>query len=898
MRFFKLAILLLLVLFTSNTSFAQFSPVKWKYGSKHVKGNEYDLVISTSIDKGWYVYSQNNPEDGPVPTYFEFKKTAGVTFVGKVKESGGRVSGFDDVFKMNVTKFKKKVVFIQRIKVGNSAKPYKISGGFEFMTCNDQKCLSPRWEEFTIKTKPKVNKPTPKPKKQEPPIAKKDDTPKVVIPKPAVGKTTAVSDNGAALNPKNAPVVWNVEGIRVSKTEYDVTFSANIKDGWELYSRYTGGSKGPMPLTFEYDNRDERLNIGSRVKTESDTRVRNVDNRYGMKLTRYKDNVSFTQRIKIEKGSRNLNGNLYYVAASDRENTSTIPQRVNFSITLPSKITPTSAMIAKAERDRKKRQAQQQAAADNGDEADEEPNTDVAITGNVDADNGDADADAAPNGEEKAPEYTGTKFNYALATTDCDGEESKSIGETDNLWVFLLGFGSGLLALLTPCIFPMIPITVSYFTKQGANRAKGIGNALAYGLSIIAIYVSLGLIVTALFGADALNAMSTNWIFNLLFFVVFIIFALSFFGFYELTLPSSWSTWSDKAADNSGGLLGIFFMAFTLSLVSFSCTGPIIGTLLAETADGDGAMLFSRIPVKPLLGMLGFSTALALPFTLFALFPSWLNSLPQSGGWMNAVKVTLGFLELALALKFLSTADLVYNIGALKIELFLGLWILVFAGLAAYMFGFLKLPLDYQKPKMTRGRAITGIASLAIIGYLSFGLFTYTPLKALSGLAPPVTYNWFRNEANMEYPDCPNGIRCFKDYDEALEFAKDKNLPIMIDFTGHGCVNCRKMEETVWREEDVKKILAEDYVLVSLYVDERKKLDKPYRTPSGRPIRTVGNKWAEFELEHFKKNSQPYYVLISPDEKILNQPRGYEDGGKESFLKFLECGLDRWDAEQ
>jgi thiol:disulfide interchange protein DsbD len=892
MRFFKIAIPLLLVLFATNSLSAQItgSPVKWKYSSKHVKGNEYDIYISTNIRKGWYVYSQHNDPSGPVPTLFEFNKTPGVTFVGKVKESGSKLSGFDDVFKMDVTKYKKKVVFRQRIKVNNPAKPYKISGGFEFMTCNDQKCLPPDWVEFSITTKPYVPKQKSNPDKK---VVKKNNNPKVTIPKPepAKGKTTAVSDNGVAINAKNAPVVWDVEGIRVSKDEYDVTFSADIKDGWELYSRYTGGSKGPMPLTFEYDNRDERLDISKRVKTNSDNRVRNKDERYNMTLTRYKDKVSFTQRIKIEKGSRSLNGNLYYTASSDKENTSTIPQRVKFSITLPKKITPTAAMIAKAERERKKRAAEEATQEENSDD-DEESITDIAITGDAD-DGNSTDVNAE---EEASPNFTGTKFDYTYAKQDCSGEEAKSIQETDNLWVFLLGFGSGLLALLTPCIFPMIPITVSYFTKQSKSRAKGIGNALAYGLSIIAIYVSLGLIVTSIFGAEALNAMSTNWIFNLIFFAVFVAFALSFFGFYELTLPSSWSTWSDNAADNSGGLLGIFFMAFTLSLVSFSCTGPIIGTLLAETADGTGAELFGRIPVKPLLGMLGFSTALALPFTLFALFPSWLNSLPQSGGWMNAVKVTLGFLELALAMKFLSTADLVYNIGLLKIEAFLGVWILVFLGLAAYMFGLLKLPLDYEKPKVTRGRAITGIASLAIVGYLAYGLMTYTPLKALSGLAPPVTYNWFRNEANMEYPNCPNGIRCFKDYDEALAFAQDRDLPVMIDFTGHGCVNCRKMEETVWIEEDVKKILSEDYVLVSLYVDERKKLEKPYRNDAGKLIRTVGNKWAQFEIEHFNRNSQPYYVLISPDEKVLNKPRGYEDGDKEEFKKFLECGLERWES--
>ena len=574
------------------------------------------------------------------------------------------------------------------------------------------------------------------------------------------------------------------------------------------------------------------------------------------------------------------------------------PQRIGFSIALPSKITPTEAMLKKQAREREREalaQAKKQEEEGEGDdetesEGDDEGEETVVVQNNNRTANGNI---IAPEG---AIQLDGTIFNYEYAYENCDGEGVANYGS--NLWVFLLGLGSGFIALLTPCIFPMIPVTVGFFTKRSKTRAEGIGNALIYGLSIITIFVTLGMVVTGTLGADTLNLWSTGAVFNFLFFFVFVLFAFSFFGFFELTLPSSWSTWSDDASDK-GGLLGIFFMAFTLSLVSFSCTGPIIGTLLAQTADGQGATILGRIPVKPLLGMLGFSTALALPFALFAMFPSWLNNLPKSGGWMNTVKVFLGFLELALALKFLSTADLVYHTGILKIELFLGLWILVFAGMAAYMLGFLKLPLDYGKPKITRGRYITGFASLAFVVYLASGLFTYKPLTVLSGIAPPVTYNFFRNEANLDYPNCPQNIRCFKDYDEALAFAKDRNLPIMIDFTGHGCVNCRKMEENVWKEDEVKKLLGEDYVLVSLYVDDRKKLDTPYRTDEGKLIRNVGNKWAEFQVQNFKSNSQPLYVLITPDEKVLNKPQGFDDvGDKERFLDFLECGLNRWETEK
>lgn len=883
MRLFK-NLSLFLFLFSSLALSAQVhNPVKWKEQTRHVSGNDYELVFTATIEDGWYVYSQDVGDDGPIPTTFEFDPASGVQFVGKPSESGSKKSGFDPVFKMNLTKFAHKAVFRQKIKVEDASKSYTIKGLYEFMTCNNERCLAPTLNEFVLKTQPVKATVEPAAPAVEQPVA-------YVKAEPATGVTTNIASSGNEEWTANGlPVRWKVQGVRVSKDEYDITFSADIKDNWELYSRYTG-SKGPMPLTFEYENGNERIKPSTRVATDAGKSVRTLDNQFGVKLTRYQNNVSFTQRIKIEKGSRAIKGDVYYVAAQPSNNTILSPQRVGFSINLPSKITPTEAMIKKAQREKDKLAAQnEEIAAEEGTTIEEEA---ALIAAEEEA----AKADIAANTNNS--QYTGKRFNYQFAGEDCSGTSAVELGETSNLWVFLLGFGSGLLALLTPCIFPMIPITVGFFTKRSGTRAKGIANALAYGLSIIAIYVTLGLAVTAIFGAETLNAMSVNLWFNLVFFAVFVAFAFSFFGFYELTLPSSWSTWSDEASDK-GGLLGIFFMAFTLSLVSFSCTGPIIGTLLAQTAAGGGATLFGHIPITPLLGMLGFSTALALPFALFAMFPAWLNSLPKSGGWMNTVKVTLGFLELALALKFLSVADLVNNFGLLKIELFLGLWIVIFLAMAGYMLGLYKLPLDYVKEKVTKGRLVTGLASLAFVGYLAYGLVTYEPLKVLSGLAPPVTYNFFRNEAAMEYPHCPQGIRCFKDYDEALAFAKQRNLPIMIDFTGHGCVNCRKMEETVWSEPEVKKLLGDDYVLVSLYVDERKRLDEPYRTENGTLVRDIGGKWTQFQLEHFNSNSQPLYVLITPDEKVLNKPSGYDNvGNKELYLDFLECGLSRWEAEK
>ena len=882
MRLFRVFAVLLLVFTFSSLSAQVEKPVSWKKYIRHVSGNQYDIVFSATIKSGWYVYSQDLVGDGgPVPTMFEFTMPQGVEKIGKTKESGNKKTGYDATFKMDITKYAKKVTFKQRIKVQDPYRVYNIKGAWEFMTCNDSKCLPPDYKEFKLKTKPLTKQAT------KPVVNNNTSTetkPRVVERAPARPSTGSISSKAGL------PVQWQVEGVRVSKDEYDITFKANVKSGWELYSPYTG-SKGPMPLSFEYDNRDERLEPYKRIKTDAENRIRNVDDKFGVTLTRYQDEVSFTQRVKIEKGSRSVKGDLNYVAAQAGDNTILSPQRIGFSINLPSKITPTEAMLKKQARERErealalaKKQEEEGEGDDETESEGDDEGEDALVVENNETENVNT---AAPEG---AIQLDGTIFNYEYAYENCNGEGAANYGS--NLWVFLLGLGSGFIALLTPCIFPMIPVTVGFFTKRSRTRAEGIGNALIYGLSIITIFVTLGMVVTGTLGADTLNLWSTGALFNFIFFFVFVLFAFSFFGFFELTLPSSWSTWSDDASDK-GGLLGIFFMAFTLSLVSFSCTGPIIGTLLAQTADGTGATILGRIPVKPLLGMLGFSTALALPFALFAMFPSWLNNLPKSGGWMNTVKVFLGFLELALALKFLSTADLVYHTGILKIELFLGLWILIFGGMAAYMLGFLKLPLDYGKPQITRGRYITGLASLAFVIYLASGLFTYKPLTVLSGIAPPVTYNFFRNEANLDYPNCPQNIRCFKDYDEALAFAKERNLPVMIDFTGHGCVNCREMEATVWAEPAVLQRLSEDYILLALYVDDPTTLpeDQWIKAKDGKTKKTIGKINANFQIERFNNNAQPYYVLLDTEgEMLIKKPKAY-DLNPANFVEYLDIGL-------
>ena len=386
-----------------------------------------------------------------------------------------------------------------------------------------------------------------------------------------------------------------------------------------------------------------------------------------------------------------------------------------------------------------------------------------------------------------------------------------------------------------------------------------------------------------------MSLMATSPLINTIFFILFVIFAISFFGYFEISLPSSWTNKADEAA-SKGGIMGIVFMAFTLALVSFSCTGPIIGSLLVEAATGEGSAILGRIPVRPLIGMFGFGLALALPFTLFALFPSWLNSLPQSGGWLNTVKVFLGFLELALAFKFLSVADMVGNWGLLKIEPFLIFWMLIFGGLALYMFGLIRFPHDSKDADISWQRRIIGLISLAFTIYLATGIGNPNPRKLLSGLAPPAHYSY------LNKIDCPAGLsNCFHEFDEGMEYAQKNNMPVLIDFTGYGCVNCRKMEENVWTVPEVNDAL-QKFVLISLYVDDMKKLEEAdtyYSEASGRrkKIRTVGNKWSDFQIKNFQRVSQPYYVLVSPDKKVLNQPVANTPNSQE-YLSFLECGLN------
>ena len=647
------------------------------------------------------------------------------------------------------------------------------------------------------------------------------------------------------------PVSWTFSMEEIGQDNFNLIFTADIDETWTVYSQYIDEG-GPVPTTIWYENENIIEKVGE--ASESGHKKTGIDPVFEMEVIKFLADEPFviTQEIKVKDSSQKLKGYLTFMTCDDER--CLPPTDIEFTFDFSTG----------------------KAALDDGLGA-----ADLAsIEGNI--------------LDQIRPQI---QESYASPLADCGdtGEKKSSLP-----WMFFFGFVGGLFALLTPCVFPMIPLTVSFFTKD--TKRKGWVNGLIYGLSIVVIYVSLGLLLTALFGEEALNRLSTNWIANSLFFLIFMAFAFSFFGFYEITLPSSWSTKSDQMADK-GGFIGIFFMAFTLALVSFSCTGPIIGTAIVQAATN---------AIGPAIVMLGFSLALALPFGLFAAFPAWLNTLPQSGGWMNSVKVFLGFIEVALAFKFLSVADMTNHWGFLKYELFMAIWVIVAVGMALYSFKLIKFPHDSPGRKLGSSNWILGLGSLALAVYLGSGFLynddvkSYNSLKIMSGIAPPSNYNFLLPEPELdplikqEYPSyhkCANNIDCFKDYYEGLAFAKKEQRPVLLDFTGFGCVNCRKVEEHIWVDNNVRSKLNNDFVLVSLYVDDDKKLEDVYISKSRKKrLRNVGNKWADFQIVNFKQNSQPLYVMMTPEENVIAPPRGYKEGIEE-YLEYLDCGLNTFKAQ-
>ena len=648
-----------------------------------------------------------------------------------------------------------------------------------------------------------------------------------------------------------------------------MVFTAAIDKGWHVYSTDLGDG-GPISATFNVDNKSGVELVGKLKPVGKE--VSTFDKLFEMKVRYFENTAKFVQKVKFTGGAYAIEGYLEYGACDDES--CLPPTQVPFKFSGVAK----AGNAAATKTEQSKAEQPEQKVVDKADKKEEATSVaskdSSAMMELVPATTTEAATDIQP------AVASSELWKPVISDLQALGEEH---GQEDMSWIyiFITGFLGGLLALFTPCVWPIIPMTVSFFLKRSKDKKKGIRDAWTYGASIVVIYVALGLAITLIFGASALNALSTNAIFNILFFLMLVIFAASFFGAFEIRLPSKWGNAVDSKAESTTGLLSIFLMAFTLSLVSFSCTGPIIGFLLVQVSTTGSV-------VAPAIGMLGFAIALALPFTLFALFPSWLKSMPKSGGWMNVIKVTLGFLELAFALKFLSVADLAYGWRLLDRETFLALWIVIFALLGFYLLGKIKFPHDDDDDKVGVTRFFMALISLAFAVYMVPGLWG-APLKAVSAFAPPMQtqdFNLYKNEVHAK----------FDDYDLGMEYARLNGKPVMLDFTGYGCVNCRKMEAAVWTDPKVSDLINNDYVLITLYVDNKTPLTEPVKiieNGTERTLRTVGDKWSYLQRVKFGANAQPFYVLLDNQGKPLNKSYAYnEDIPK--YIEFLQTGLENY----
>ena len=661
------------------------------------------------------------------------------------------------------------------------------------------------------------------------------------------------------------PVKFKTEFNTLSDTEAEIVFTAAIDKGWHVYSTELGDG-GPISATFNVD-KTSGIELLGKLKPVG-KEVATFDKLFEMKVRYFENTAKFIQKVKLTGGAYEIEGYLEYGACDDES--CLPPTEVPFKFSGVAKTA--NAAAAKAEQPEKKEVEKKEEAAP------VVSKDTVAMMELVPATTTDASTGIQP------AVASGELWKPVISELQALGEEHTQ-GDMSWIYIFVTGFLGGLLALFTPCVWPIIPMTVSFFLKRSKDKKKGIRDAWTYGASIVVIYVALGLAITLIFGASALNALSTNAIFNILFFLMLVVFAASFFGAFEITLPSKWSNAVDSKAESTTGLLSIFLMAFTLSLVSFSCTGPIIGFLLVQVST-TGSI------VAPAIGMLGFAIALALPFTLFALFPSWLKSMPKSGGWMNVIKVTLGFLELAFELKFLSVADLAYAWRLLDRETFLALWIVIFALLGFYLLGKIKFPHDDDDNKVGVTRFFMALVSLAFAVYMVPGLWG-APLKAVSAFAPPMQtqdFNLYKNEVHAK----------FDDYDLGMEYARLNGKPVMLDFTGYGCVNCRKMEAAVWTDPKVSDLINNDYVLITLYVDNKTPLTEPVKIVENgteRTLRTVGDKWSYLQRVKFGANAQPFYVLLDNQGKPLNKSYAYDEDIPK-YIEFLQTGLENYKKER
>ncbi|WCO00905.1 protein-disulfide reductase DsbD family protein [Psychroserpens ponticola] len=789
-----------LILFSTTAKGQVLEPVKWKTNVEKISDTEYDLISTATVDSGWHLYAQNVPEDGPIPTTFNYTLSSDFELNGKTLEDVGHTVD-DPIFQMKIKFFEDKAEFRQRIKVLNQELSI-VKGEVEFMVCDDSKCLPPEYIDlnFDLTTAKKVE---------------------VSDSAPSLFQGGTSEDKSQILE----PVKWTSSVEKISDSEFILVSKATIDKGWKLYSQSVP-EDGPIPTEFLYDLPEGIVLVG---KTSEEKGKEVKDKVFNMNIKFFKSSAEFRQHIKLDNTDyTTITGEVGFMACDDEKCLTPSYVDLNYDLT-----------------------------------------------------------------------------NSVEAKQGVTSSSSEDKGESRGLWsIFFVAFLSGFVALLTPCVFPMIPMTVSFFIKQSQSKAKGIRNAIIYGLSIIIIYVLLGTLITAIFGADALNALATNVWFNIIFFLLLVVFAISFLGAFEIVLPNSWANKADRQADR-GGLVGIFFMALALAIVSFSCTGPIVGTILVEAASKGG--------VAPVIGMLGFSTAIALPFALFAAFPGWLNSLPKSGGWLNTVKVVLGFLELALAFKFLSQADLVLQLHFLEREVFIAIWIAIFGALSLYLLGKIQLPHDSPLKHISVGRLLLGLLTLSFTVYMIPGLWG-APLNLISAFPPPLDYsespygvgNSKGGSSTTSHTDLPDGahllaphdILAFNDYDKGLAYAKQVGKPIMIDFTGWACVNCRKMEQNVWVKEKVLNKLKNDVVLISLYVDDKRKLSEDDVTDSklkpGKKLRYIGQKWSELQTIRYKTNTQPFYVLMGHNEENLIDPVGYTPNAEE-YHEWLSDGISNFE---
>ncbi|MGB3547542.1 MAG: cytochrome c biogenesis protein CcdA [Saprospiraceae bacterium] len=862
------------------------NPVRWSFRSEALGNDEFNLIATARIDAGWAVYSKDTG-DGPVPTTFSFTEGGHYQFVGSGKEAGQRKAGFDKLFDSDVIKFLsgKPYTYTQRVRITDYSKP--ITGSLEYMCCDDEQCLPPTDVPFSYQlTKPAAAAPVEAPKpagKTEqgnataPPA--KPATP--ATPQPAAPNTTGRAETAATPTPTPAeptaagtllasaeqanlaaadvllqPVRWTVRAYALPDPQtFRLEFTADLEKNWTLYGMDNSLEIGFIPTEFSFTP-SPGMELLQPLRESTDHLKNSFDPVWEATVNKHTEGpVTYTQVVRLGDQAT-LDASVYYMSCDDEQ--CTPPQELYF------RFRPAGPVLLVSD----------------------DPNF-AAAAPEVAA----GDEDVAPGLGIVAVAGLPT-FDTTPVNTEC-GDEAV-VMEGKSLWtIFGLGFIGGLLALLTPCVFPMIPLTVSFFTKSAKNRSQGISHAATYGFFILLVYVLLSLPFHLIAGVDAgiLNQVAASVPLNVFFFLVFLFFAGSFFGFYELTIPDKWTNRAARA-EGAGGLVGIFFMALTLALVSFSCTGPILGSLLVGAASSGAWPLTA--------GMAGFGLALALPFTVFAIFPNLMQSLPKSGGWLNSVKVVLGFVEIALAFKFLSNADLVASWDLLRIEPFLIIWILCGLGIVAYLLGLIRFPHDGKRARPGVVRYALAAAFLAFTVYLATGFGTnaanerYQPLTLLSGIAPPVCYSYFKP------CDCPRELDCFHDLEEGLAFAASTNRPVMLDFTGYTCVNCRKMEENVWSVPEVEKLLQDNYVLISLYADDKKELPVAKQVevpaPNGRgtkQLKLVRDRVQYLQAVAFQRNTQPYYVLVSPDGKVLNTPVAYTPDVQE-YLSFLECGLSAW----